>query len=153
MGRTVNRCWPAVLLIVLVGGCAATRETTQRADRALAPGSVEGPPSAHWDTPARLLSGKSPAYPIDQFMTGRTGYAEVGFTVAADGTTRDIRVTEAEQASFGNHLAIAVRGWRFEPAMKDGQPLPSPMRYGLCFEITRNFTVPPSPRGSQRCAR
>ena len=125
----------------------------QRADRAMAPGSVVAPDSQQWDSPASLLSGKSPSYPIGLFMTGKTGYAEVAFTVLEDGSTRDIRIVEAEHPAFGNHLAIALRDWRFEPARKNGHAVESRLSYALCFEIERNFTVPPSPRDSKRCPR
>lgn len=153
MIRSFDRYAPCLLAVLLLAGCAGTREPTQRADRAMAPGSVVGPASVQWDTPARLLSGKSPAYPIGQFVTGKGGYAEVAFTVAPDGTTRDIKVVDADQPAFGNHLALAVKDWRFEPARKDGQPVASPLSFGLCFEITRNFSVPRSPRDSNRCAK
>lgn len=150
---SLGRCLPSVLAALLVAACAGTSEPVQRADRAMAPGSVVGPQSQQWETPARLLSGKSPAYPIEQFVTGKTGYAEVGFTVAQDGTTRDIEIVDADQAAFGRHLAIAVKDWRFDPATKDGQPVASRLGYSLCFEIERNFMVPRAPRDSKLCGR
>lgn len=153
MYRPVACCVSRILIVTLVAACGGTREDSQRSDRAMAAGSLVAPPSEQWDTPASLLSGKTPAYPISLFVTGKTGYAEVVFTVAQDGSTRDIKVIEADQPAFGDHLAIAVRNWRFEPARKDGQAIASTLNYGLCFEIERNFNVPPSPRDSKRCTR
>lgn len=151
MNRSAARCVLCILTVTLVAACGGTREATQRSDRSMAPGSLVAPQSEQWDTPASLLSGKTPAYPISLFVTGKTGYAEVTFTVAQDGSTRDIKVIEADQPAFGDHLAIAVRNWRFEPARKNGLAIASSLNYGLCFEIERNFTVPPSPHDSKRC--
>ena len=152
MNRFASRC-AFCILTVLLAACGGTREATQRADRAMAPGALVAPQSEEWDTPATLVSGKSPAYPISLFLTGKTGYAEIAFTVAQDGSTRDIEIVDADLPAFGNHLAIAVRNWRFEPARKNGQAISSRLNYGLCFMIERNFTVPPSPRDSKRCTK
>lgn len=105
----------------------------------MAPGSIVGPDSVAWDSPARLLDGKSPIYPIEQLLTGKTGRAEVAFTVAADGSTRDIHVVEADRPAFGRHLAAAVREWRFEPARKDGAPMSSPMTVVFDFTIDHGW--------------
>jgi|GEM_PF-1146733 protein TonB len=135
----------AGLMILLAAGCASQRPAEQRANRPLPPGYVVGAPSPQWDTPARLISGSAPVYPIGQLLNGRTGHAKVAFTVAEDGTTRDIAVGEATNAVFGRHAAIAVKGWRFEPAMKDGRPVASRLDVDLGFDILRNFDPPPSP--------
>ena len=135
----------AMGLAGLLAGCAGTHEAGHRANRWMEPGSIVGPASVEWDTPARLVSGKSPVYPIGQLLTGKTSSAEVAFTVAADGTTRDIHVVAADREVFGRHLAIAVKGWRFEPARKDGVAVASPLSVAFDFTILRNFNVPPSP--------
>lgn len=141
-----NRCWiGSAMLALILAGCAGTRETNQRANRWMAPGSIVGAESPQWDTPARLLSGKSPVYPIGQLLTGKASRAKVAFTVATDGATHDIRVVEADREVFGRHLAIAVREWRFEPARKDGVAVPSQLSITFDFMIVRNFDAPPSP--------
>ena len=139
----------AALLIA----CAGTREAGHRANRWMEPGSIVGPASPEWDTPARLVSGKSPVYPIGQLLTGKTSSAEVAFTVAADGRTRDIHVVAADREVFGRHLAIAVRDWRFEPARKDGVGVPSPLSVAFDFTILRNFNAPPSPADQRERAQ
>lgn len=153
MSRSFARYTVCLLAILLIAGCSGTRQSVQRADRAMAPGSVVAPESAQWDTPASLLSGNSPLYPIEQLMTGKAGYAEVAFTVDPEGKTRDIEVVRADQPAFGNHLAIAVKGWRFEPSRKDGHPVASRLEYGLCFQIVRNFNAPREPRDGNSCAK
>lgn len=133
----------AILLATcLLAACAGTGNTSQRANRWMEPGSIVGPESVQWDSPARLLRGKSPVYPIEQLLTGKTSYAEVAFTVAEDGSTRDIHVVEAERPVFGRHLAAAVQGWQFEPARKDGEPVASPMTVAFDFTIDRGWGPP-----------
>ncbi|MBN8728396.1 MAG: TonB family protein [Xanthomonadales bacterium] len=135
----------AILLsTALLGACAGTSETSHRPNRWMEPGSIVGPESVQWDSPARLLRGKSPVYPIEQLLTGKTSSAEVAFTVAEDGSTRDIHVVEAERAVFGRHLAAAIRDWQFEPARKDGVPVASPMTVSFDFTIDRGWGQPPA---------
>jgi TonB family protein len=123
---------------LLLTGCGGTREVTQRPNRWMEPGSIVGPPSVMWDTPARLLKGKSPTYPIGELLTGKTSSAEVAFTVGADGATRDIHVVAADREAFGSNLAFAVKSWQFEPARKDGVGVPSPLSVAFDFTIQHN---------------
>ncbi|HEY0179302.1 MAG TPA: TonB family protein [Dokdonella sp.] len=136
----------AWLVLALLAACAGAPSTLRRANRPMPPGSIVGQPSPQWDTPASLLSGDSPVYPVEQFLTGKTGHAEIEFTVMPDGTTRDISVVSANRAVYGRHLAIAASGWRFAPARKDGRAVESRMRVEFEFEIERNFGVPHSPQ-------
>jgi TonB family protein len=134
----------------LLAACAANRPPEQRANRPMPPGSIVGAPSPQWDTPARLKSGDAPIYPIGQLLNGKVGHAKMAFTVAEDGSTRDIRVGEATSAVFGRHAAIAVKGWRFEPATLHGLPVASSLDIDLSFDIARNFDPPPSPSDRRR---
>lgn len=121
-------------LAALVSACAPN-DAAQRPNRWMEPGSIVGPASDQWDTPARLLRGKSPIYPITQVLNGKMSRAEVAFTVGIDGRTRDVRVVQADREVFGRHLAIAVRDWQFEPAERNGIPVVSTMRFQMDFTI------------------
>ncbi len=100
-------------------------------------------PKASYDTPPKLISGNAPLYPISQARFGNSGFAVVAFTVGQDGRTHDILVVRATYSYFGSHTILAVRDWKFEPARKNGQPVP--MRVNL----TMPFKYPgrPLPRG------
>lgn len=124
----------ALTLAALVTACAPN-DAAQRPNRWMEPGSIVGPPSDRWDTPARLLRGKSPIYPITQVLNGKMSRAEVEFTIGIDGRTRDVRVVQADREVFGRHLAIAVRDWQFEPAERNGIPVVSTMRFQMDFTI------------------
>lgn len=121
-------------LTVLVIACAPN-EANQRANRWMDPGSIVGPESDQWDTPARFLRGKSPIYPINQALNGKASRAEVEFTIGIDGRTKDIRIVQADREVFGRHLAAAVRDWQFEPAERNGIPVTSAMRFTMNFSI------------------
>jgi TonB family protein len=52
------------------------------------------------------------------------GWAEVGFTVSADGRVRDARVRDASSSLFSEPSLEAIQGWRFAPVLRDGRPVP-----------------------------
>lgn len=132
-----------------LAACSAAAPTMHRANRPMQAGSIVGPASPLWDTPASLVSGDSPVYPINEFLTGGEGHAEVEFVVTREGTTRDIQVISARRPAFGRHLAAAVRGWRFEPARMDGLAVPSTLRIEFEFSIERGYDKPLSPRDKE----
>lgn len=136
-------------LCAALAGCTAAAPVAQRANRPMAAGSIVGPQSPLWDTPATLVSGDSPVYPINEFLTGGEGHAEVEFTVTREGLTRDVTVISARRPAFGRHLAAAVRGWRFEPARMDGLAVPSTLRVEFDFTIDRGYDKPLSPRDKE----
>jgi TonB family protein len=72
-------------------------------------------------------------YPISQARSGSSGYAIVSFTVDVDGKTQDIQVMKASYPYFGSHTVLAVREWKFEPARKNGKPVPMKARLVMPF--------------------
>jgi TonB family protein len=78
----------------------------------------------YYDTPPKFISGSTPHWPMSQWHSGNSGFAVVAFTVGLDGKAHDIRVVEASYPYFGSHTIIAIRNWKFEPARKNGQPVP-----------------------------
>jgi protein TonB len=89
--------------------------------------------SGKYDTQPKLISGRAPVYPMSQWRSGKSGFANVTFTIGRDGMTSDISVEQASYAYFGNHTIIAVKDWKFEPARKNGQPLPLRIRLVVRF--------------------
>jgi TonB family protein len=86
--------------------------------------ALHWPKFPHYDTPPKLISGKAPLYPISHARFGDSGLAVVAFTVGQDGKTYDINVVRASYPYFGSYTALAVRDWKFEPARKNGKPVP-----------------------------
>jgi TonB family protein len=62
-----------------------------------------------------LLDYVPPAYPQRAVLRELEGWVDLEFTVAADGTTRDVVVTEASDELFHAAALEAVTQWRFEP--------------------------------------
>ena len=89
-----------VLLLVCIGGCAASNR------------------------PLQLISGAGPVYPAEARAQGIEGSVQVRYDVSVDG-----RVTGAEVISssppgvFDDAAVAAVRSWRFNAPVRDGQPV------------------------------
>jgi len=90
------------------------------------------PPSAY-DTPPKFLKGYAPFFPATEAKRRHWGYALVEFSVAADGTTSDIRPITATAYSFAEKAMSAVQDWQFTPARKNGQPVVVRMRMPFTF--------------------
>jgi len=79
------------------------------------------------------LRQPGPSYPREALrgqigdVVGIEGVALVSYTVTETGETADIEVIASIPISaFGEAGARAVRGWRFEPATRDGAPVERP---------------------------
>lgn len=63
----------------------------------------------------------APGYPARALERSVEGWVELEYTVAADGTTRDVVVRSAEPVGIFDQAAIrAVQRWRYEPRMVNG---------------------------------
>jgi TonB family protein len=64
----------------------------------------------------------APVYPREAQRKGVEGWVDVEFTIARDGSTRDLVVRDAERGEvFGEAALDSVRRWRFEPVMRNGE--------------------------------
>ena len=92
------------------------------------------PPSAQYDVPPKLLSGRTPIYPITQLREHRSGDALIAFTIDEQGIPRDFRILKTDYSYFATHAIAAMREWRFQPATKNGRPVAAririPIHYG-----------------------
>lgn len=62
-----------------------------------------------------------PAYPSRALERGISGWVDVEFTVASDGSTRDATVRASEPAGVFDRAALdSVARWRYEPRMVNG---------------------------------
>jgi TonB family protein len=58
----------------------------------------------------------APTYPPEALQAGREGVVVLEFTIAADGTTKDIVLVEASSPEFEVPAVTALLGWRYDPA-------------------------------------
>lgn len=87
------------------------------------PGTLAvGPPLPDRDlTP---VATPEPRYPPEAFRRRVEGWAEVEFTVTADGKTRDIAVVDATpRGVFDAAAADAIASWRYLPRVANGRPV------------------------------
>lgn len=107
--------------------------------------SAPPPPSAVAPAPpepvgetreARVLTPPSPSYPAEAARSRRSGWVEVEFTVAADGSVQNARVMASEPARLFDREALnAVQRARFEPRLEKGVAVPSLLRRRIEFKL------------------
>ena len=106
-------------------------------------------PSVNLDLPAVELSGNSagmsepamvardgdatpvvriePKYPVTAAREGKEGWVKLRFTIAADGTTKDIEVLDAKpRRLFEAEARRALARWQYQPRMVDGRAVEQP---------------------------
>jgi protein TonB len=71
-----------------------------------------------------IASYVAPTFPSRALQREIEGWVDVQFTVATDGTVRDVVVAEAShELYFADEAARAVSQWRFEPRIFMDQPI------------------------------
>lgn len=96
---------------------------------------VAVPPAPSVDRLPVFIRGTAAVYPISSLFSREPGSVIIEFTVGEDGIPRNFKVISATKKSFGDHAIIAIRDWRFEPALKNGKPVAFTIRH------TTNFAV------------
>jgi TonB family protein len=77
-----------------------------------------------------------PVYPSAAERQNLSGWVDVEFTVAPDGSTQDLVVRGAEPQRLFDQAAIdAVKRWRFEPIMRDGKAVAQRAAIRIRFEL------------------
>ncbi len=64
-----------------------------------------------------------------------SGVALVGFTVDAHGMPQDPRILRSIEPSLDQNALAAISGYRFTPAMKDGNPVPVNLTVEVSFRL------------------
>jgi TonB family protein len=65
-------------------------------------------------------------YPDIYTPTGRTGDVAISFDVGANGIAENLHIEKSSARALESEVIRIVRGWKFLPGMKDGQPLSVP---------------------------
>jgi TonB family protein len=73
------------------------------------------------DRKARLINHTEPRYTDEARAKGIEGKVVLGFTIDHDGIPQNIQVKRSLYPSLDQAAIEAVRDWRFQPAMKNGQ--------------------------------
>ena len=84
----------------------------------------------------RRISFNTPRYPPEALMRGDTGAVEMDFTVTAQGTVTDIKVTASNPSGVFDHAAMsALARNRYEPVERDGVPVPQRVHIRMRFAL------------------
>jgi len=79
----------------------------------------------------------APQYPEAARKRGIEGWVEVAFTVMPNGSVDEVEVRNASPAEVFDDAAVrAVRQWRFEPVVRNGEKVPQRAMIRLRFENT-----------------
>ena len=118
----------------LVPGMATTRALQQQLtkaqqERAFATNIVQA-------ATLKRTREAAPVYPRDAARAGLEGWVDVEFTIALDGSTRDLVVRNADhEEMFGKAALDSVRRWRFEPVMRNGAAVEQRAILRVRFEL------------------
>jgi TonB family protein len=106
-----------------------------------APASSAPPPAAAPVIPPRL----DPAPQVD-YPAGAQGDAEVVLllTIEKDGSVRAVSVERGEPP-FAAAATEAARGWRFQPATREGAPIAAKIRFAVSFHGPMEVPAPEPP--------
>ena len=91
-------------------------------------------PASQYDTPPKFLRGFAPLFPEGAAQENHSGFAELDFIVGPDGSTSDIRMLKATTLDFAREAWLAVKKWKFTPAMKNGRPVNIRVRLPFTFQ-------------------
>lgn len=92
--------------------------------------------------PPLPLDREPPPYPESARLANAEGSVEVAFTVLRSGGAGWIRLVKAEPSGFFEAAALeGVRGWRFTPATRDGEPIECRFRTRVRFTLADVATV------------
>jgi protein TonB len=88
------------------------------------------------DNPPRPLLRGKPIYPFRALRRNIEGHVMLEMTVTRDGRVEDVHVLESMPGDvFEEAAKKAAANWRFEPAVKDGQPVAVRVETMLYFQM------------------
>ena len=92
-------------------------EASRSRDLVMSEGAVDRPPRPSAGNPA-------PRYPARAAKDGTTGLVVLKVLIGADGVVQKAKIVESSPPGVFDDAALgAVKRWRFEPALYEGQPV------------------------------
>lgn len=116
---------------------APASETPLPAMPAAATPTTAAVPLAPGDVPVPISSqSRPPDYPPSAMRAGEQGTVMVRVEVDANGLPTSVEVAERSGSRALDRAAVAaVRQWRFQPAQRDGQPVPGAVTVPIDFKM------------------
>jgi TonB family protein len=86
--------------------------------------------------PARLLEAPEIEIPLSLRRRKAEGEVVLVVSVAPNGDVEDVRIDASDLPTrFGRHVSEKVRGWKFSPATRGGDPIASELRLRIPIQI------------------
>ena len=113
---------------------------SERATAPSAPSRAQGPQAlrvgGNIRVPKKLLDVR-PIYPPSMREAGREGVVPIDAVIGRDGAVHAVRVLSANiHPDFAVAAAEAVRQWRFNPTLLNGEPVDVTMTVTITFSLT-----------------
>ena len=84
----------------------------------------------------RAVSAPAPDYPAAALRAGASGEVVLRIEVDDRGRPAEVSVVSSSRNRDLDRAALrAVRRWRFEPALRDGQPVPGTVQQSIRFDV------------------
>ncbi|HZH46264.1 MAG TPA: energy transducer TonB, partial [Roseococcus sp.] len=97
-------------------------------------GRASGPTSPPGPDPS--FRNAAPAYPEAARLRGEVGSVRLELNIGTDGRVITVQVIGTSGSPMLDATARrAAEGWRFRPALQDGQPVPGTIRTSLHFRL------------------
>jgi TonB family protein len=105
-----------------------------------APDLQDTPATKDTDTLPKLLYKVEPEYTNQARSSGLSGKALLSLVVDVDGRPKDIKVVSPLAAGLAEQAVKAVSKWRFQPATRNGMPVPKTARVEVNFQLCTSCT-------------
>lgn len=91
----------------------------------------------HTLTPIKLIKAVPAKYPLAYRLVATEGEVWVGFVVDATGKVTDVKPLTEFDSKFVAAAIKAVKQWKFEPATRDGKPVPALVTVPIQFRLEK----------------
>jgi TonB family protein len=95
------------------------------------------PRSKTGNVSARPVFSPSPEYTKEALKAGIEGSVTLALTVGTDGLVHDVKVMVGLGHGLDERAVAAVQSWKFEPALREGNPIESNMVVEVNFRWSK----------------
>lgn len=132
-GKPVEVKQRVPIIFQLDGGGETLFTINDRADQS------KLPPQLRYDTPPKIRGVLVPVYPYEQRRDGVRGKVKATVLINQQGRVAAVKVVSADRPEFGLAFAAALEGFTFDPALKEGRPVPNLVTFEQTFS---DFELP-----------
>ena len=135
--------WTSTVLVCVTSGAVAGTAVTLPLDWPIREAAAHAQQVVNGSdagvTPPKLVSEVKPQYTPEAMQAKIQGSMLMNAVVRTDGTPADIQIIKSLDAEFGldQQATAAFREWRFEPGLKDGEPVPARVTVEMVFRLKK----------------